>query len=299
MPTWSPDGAQIAWAESRLQSPRAKIWLASSDGSNSHPVTRPIDALAQLAWLPGNQLLYDANFQLFRLSLRTLRPVLLGRVNDMSFAIDRAGTIVAVGSPGCPMCGGPISVRSLAGRSTTSVRGGKVADDSPTLSPDGRLVAFSRALWDKAVGEYDRPAGILVSSTAGGPLRQLTRNGSSPSWSPDGRRLVYIDGSNLRMVSAGGRSNVLLLQGVVVNNLSFRPAWSADSRRVAVLDQSERLIVVTVGTHRAKSVTGTAIGRVYGFAWSPKLPTLLVTAGPCTLWAINARGSAKLLRRTC
>ncbi|HEY5479601.1 MAG TPA: hypothetical protein VIJ84_08310 [Gaiellaceae bacterium] len=289
-----------------------RIWLASSNGSNAHPVTGRVDALFQLAWLPGNQLLYDANFSLFRLPLKTLRPILY-EVGPDSFATNRAGTISVWGAVNsCSLhCGGPISVRSITEGPTTSIGGSKarkVENNSPTLSPNGHLVAFSRAFWSKAAGEYVRPGGIWVSSTAGGPLKQLTRSGRDPSWSPDGRRLVYVDrrlnNNNLRLVSTNGRSNVLLLRSNVFQDLSSPPAWSADSRSVAVIAiNTGQLLVVSVPTHQAKAVTGTAIGRVDGFAWSPNSDTLLVTAQSkttgCALWAVKPSGPAKLLRRTC
>jgi Tol biopolymer transport system component len=309
MPTWSPDGSQIAWAESSGGS-KERIWLASSNGSNAHPVTQPIDALFQFAWLPSKQLLYDANFSLFRLPLKTLRPVLF-EIGPESFTTNRTGTISASGSVSCSHCGGPIIVKSITGDLRTSIGGRKVDNYLPTLSPDGRLVAFSRTFWSKAAGEYDQPAGIWVSSTAGGPLRQLTRSGQDPSWSPDGRRLVYLDrrpnnlpyNNTLRLVSTNGRSNVLLLRGNVLQYLSSPPMWSADSRSVALVSDTGQLLVVNVATHRAKAVTETAIGRVDGFAWSPNSNTLLVTAQSkttgCALWAIKASGSTKLLRRTC
>ena len=311
MPTWSPDGSQIAWAESQ-----GRIWIASSDGSNAHPITQSIDALFQFAWLPGNQLLYDSDFQLFRLPLETLRPVLLDTISGSNFTTNRAGTIVAWGSPGCPLCSGPIGVRSLTGGRTWNIAGGKVQDMSPTLSSDGRLVAFARTFWNKRASEYDRSGGIWVSSTAGGQLKRLTRSGGFPNWSPNGRWLLYVEGSYVessrnfrlifRLISASGGSSMLLLQGNGIFNSSFPPAWSPDSRSVAILNfvpGSSQLRVVNVATHRSRAVSGTEIGRVDGFAWSPDSSTLLVTAqlktACSTLWTVNVSGSAKLLRRTC
>ena len=315
MPTWSPDGSQIAWTEygRRLQ---GQIWLASSNGSNAHSVIQHIDSLGQITWLPGNQLLYWAEFRLFRLPLWKPRPVLLGTIDRVHFTTDRAGTLIAWGSPGCPLCSGPIGIKSLAGSRTKSIGGGKVQDMSPTLSPNGRLVAFSRTFWSKTGGEFERPAGIWVSPTAGGPLRQLTRSGGFPNWSPNGRWLLYVEGSYVkssrnfrlifRLISASGGSSMLLLQGNGIFNSSFPPAWSPDSRSVAILNfvpGSSQLRVVNVATHRSNAVTGTEIGRVDGFAWSPDSSTLLVTAQSktacSTLWTVNVSGSAKLLRRTC
>jgi hypothetical protein len=50
-------------------------------------------------------------------------------------------------------------------------------------------------------------------------------------------------------------------------------------------------------------VTGTAIGLVRGFAWSPSSTNLLVAARSittsCTLWAVKTTGAKKRLRRHC
>lgn len=299
-PAWSPDGTQIAWAESG--GPGARIWLASSNGSNAHPVTPPIDAFFQLAWLPGDQFLYDADFRLFRLPLKSLQTVRFG--SGIYFSTNPAGTISAwATADDCPQCYGPINVRTLSGGPTTSLGGAKVQNGAPTISPDGRSVAFERVFFNKASGEYGLGGAIWVSSTSGGPLKQIVSSGACPDWSPDGRQIVYVDGSNLRLVPPGGGPSTLLLRGLGICNLDSPPTWSPDSRNVANVDNLGRLLIVNVATRRATAVTGRAMGSVVGFAWSPDSTKLLVTAQAkttsCTLWDVTTTGSATPLRRTC
>jgi eukaryotic-like serine/threonine-protein kinase len=57
------------------------------------------------------------------------------------------------------------------------------SDGTPALSPDGQRIAFSSS--------RDKSAGIFVMDRRGTSARRLTNGGSDPSWTPDGRELVY------------------------------------------------------------------------------------------------------------
>jgi serine/threonine protein kinase len=57
------------------------------------------------------------------------------------------------------------------------------ADDSPAYSPDGQSIAFSSS--------REGSDGIFVMSASGGPARRLVNAGYDPSWTPDGREIVY------------------------------------------------------------------------------------------------------------
>jgi len=85
------------------------------------------------------------------------------------------------------------------------------------------------------------PPGLLIFSinANGSGLKQLTGPGSSPSWSPDGRRLAFMKGSvpseGIYVVQADGSGMILVARGD-----SGGPSWSPDGRRIAFAGRSGR-----------------------------------------------------------
>jgi TolB protein len=96
---------------------------------------------------------------------------------------------------------------------------------SPTVSPDGRAMAF--------VSDRSGGAQIYISDLQGGPARRLTTQGSEntdPAWSPQGDRIAFVtksshictikpDGSDFRKLTAGAGRNM-------------HPSWSPDGRMI-------------------------------------------------------------------
>ena len=258
-PAWSRDGKSIAWAEG--VGPEARIWIAAPDLKHAHPVSPAIDALGQIAWLPGERLLYWANFRLFLLKTAG-RSSLFASVPGADFAVNRGGTKVATGDGPCSLgCYGPVLIFDLHGGPTRRVGGKNVQNMSPTFSPDGTRVAFHRIFCEQT-GRCEQPAGIWIASIASGKLRRLTSgNQACPSWSPDGRAIAYIDLADitdepLRVVSSRGGASTLVAHDAGCD-LSFPPAWSPDSRSVAFVSRTTgQLMIVTAISHRSRAVTG-------------------------------------------
>ena len=76
------------------------------------------------------------------------------------------------------------------------------ADGSPSVSPDGKTIAFSRAI----PGE---PPHIYLVGIDGSGLRRLTQGNSAeiqPVWSPDGTHIAFsrADGEHFDLFVAGG-----------------------------------------------------------------------------------------------
>jgi Tol biopolymer transport system component len=113
---------------------------------------------------------------------------------------------------------------------------GAAANAAPAVSPDGKRVAFQRAV---ATPERGLPPFIyLVRLDASRPERRLTRGRApevDPAWSPDGRRIAFcraVHGRFDLFTSAPDGTGVRrLTRTPAVDELG--PAWSPDGDRIA------------------------------------------------------------------
>ncbi|MEW1747778.1 amidohydrolase family protein [Streptomyces angustmyceticus] len=134
----------------------------------------------------------------------------------------------------------------------------------PALSPDGRKVAFAalNSLW-------------IAPTSGGGAARRIVRADATgyvlaPSWSRDGRALLYADDRDglfavRRRELASGEETVLAAGGRV------QPALSPDGGRLAALDMSGNLVLRTLsdGTEKVLAAPMGAGGLPGRPSWSP------------------------------
>lgn len=162
-----------------------------------------------------------------------IRTLDVGLIGSPTFSPDGRQLLYPKASSGSWERGGPLYLTDVDGSSEpTRVAGGR--NTGPAWAPSGRTVAFSRYV---SVAHADDPAHVVTMAVDGvgtpeRSVRELTSGAdidTDPSWSPDGRSLVFRHASDkhddhLSLVvvpSDGGRARELSLDGTVGT-----PCWT-------------------------------------------------------------------------
>jgi TolB protein len=124
----------------------------------------------------------------------------------------------------------------------------------------------------------------------------------SPSWSADGRRIVFVLGSSIWRVNGDGNRLTRITRGKVVDPES--PAWSPDGTRVVFAARTsgrnfDIYVVRTSGEGLRRLTTGAGIDEHP--SWSPDSKHIAYThtsldirrLQPAELWTMNANGTAQ------
>lgn len=185
-PAWSGDGSRIAFSSSRSGDP--EIWVCDAGGGNARRLTSFHGPDASPTWNP------KTNGQIAWVSGRSGLPQI--------YTMDADG-----------------------GNVTRLTDGGYAI--SPSWSPNGQFLTFS---WNRKYGP-GAPGGqdIYIMDIASLRWSQLTHESGSndfPSWSPDGRHIVFER-------SIGGRASIwsMLADGTDQHELThsskdYMPNWS-------------------------------------------------------------------------
>jgi dipeptidyl aminopeptidase/acylaminoacyl peptidase len=232
-------------------------------------------------------LLYVNNFQIFKLQIGH-RPQLLGKVQGGidSLAVDARGDRVALGSSVCSNCRGPVTVLSVPAGKIVSQIGGPTADnDLPSLSPDGKRLAFT------AFTASTGAAVVWTASADGSDLQPLYQCGGTPEWSPRGDKILCSGlpthparpCCSLSYVSPQGGPSATLVPRRVQG--SFPARWSPNGKQILYLVNPGhccRLALVNVQTRKTRwlpriSNPGNVGASPQSAAWSPDSRQLLVT----------------------
>jgi Tol biopolymer transport system component len=139
-----------------------------------------------------------------------------------------------------------VSVRlDGTGRQTLTTATRTSGDFEPAWSPDGRRIAYVHST-GRRLGTGTAGTEIWVMNADGTGKRRLTRNGiwdGSPTWSPDGRSILFVRGrlfvahdewprSDLWVMSADGTRQRQLTR---TPELELDPAWAPRGDRLAFL----------------------------------------------------------------
>lgn len=130
----------------------------------------------------------------------------------------------------------------------------------PAWSPSGTRIVFIHVISE----EFCNVAKLAIVNRDGSGLRDLVFGAvSRPSWSPDGRWIAFLQGSDLRVVRPDGTDAHTVASGDGSYTSWFPYSWAPDSTRIAVVAGSELQIASVSGgvTHVADDA--------FGPRWSP------------------------------
>ena len=248
MPTWSPDDREIAFISTRAGG--QTMWAVTLAGGGERRISAEGVRADAPSWGPGGQIVYhstagigsqleiegrgltgEENAFPFRAAWASATEIVYvsdGKIRQRSVAGGDSHTIefsatLPVMAPRAPMPE-TFALRRVQERQPRVAKGIM----SPSISPDGRSVAFA------AIGD-------LWLMPFGGKPENLTKDrflDTEPAWSPDGKSLVWSTDRGgqlldlwIRDMSSGQVRRLTSTEGSAMG-----AAWSPDGRRIAFLN---------------------------------------------------------------
>ncbi|MFL5614732.1 MAG: S9 family peptidase [Gemmatimonadaceae bacterium] len=289
-PRWSPDGRYLAFLSGRQEGKGAQIWLLDRRGGEAQRVTQLKGGVSGFAWSPDSKRMVlvvdeetDSIARKDTAEHKTPKPIVIDRYN---FKRDVAGYLDSKRSH--------LSLFDVETKKSETLTSGLDDDDSPSWSPDGRMIAFIRGPIAAPDTSRDDDVYVVEARAGSTPKRLTTFEGPDtgrPAWSPDGKWLAFLRGdepkyqayslSKLTIVPSDGSGPAKVLTTSLdrpVSNAEF----SADGKAVYVLlsdDREQQLARVRVadgGVERL--ITGQRV--VSSYSMSPQGKIAVLTSTP-------------------
>jgi TolB protein len=218
-PALSPDGTRIVFDSNRLRAEgeafnTSDLFVMNADGTGQTPLVRGSSA----TWSPdGRKIAFHAS------ASGTGQPInaLPGAATtDSDIFVMNVDDFLKNRTPRKNITNNPAAI-----------------DDDPDWSPKGQKIVFtSHAITDNTDNHVTAEIYMIDADGTGKPTR-LTNNAEeerAPSWSPDGKRIVFMcrrGGSDLEIcvMNADGTGQVQLTDNTIGD---LTPSWSPDGKKI-------------------------------------------------------------------
>jgi dipeptidyl aminopeptidase/acylaminoacyl peptidase len=293
-PGFSPDGRYLAFLSARGEKDGADaLWLLDRRGGDARQVTRFRGDVTDYAWSPdGTKLalvvLDDPPPGSDAADDDKLPPPIV--IDRYYFKEDETGYLDSRRMH--------LYLLDTETGKTEGLTGGRFSEQYPSWSPDGSQLAFlSKRAPDP---DRDNMWGLYVmSAQAGAPARLVTRfvgdSGDSgwmspPQWSPDGRELAFIAGTDHKLLFyAQTKLDVVAVSGgtprVVSASLDrnvVQPQWTDDGKSIYALvedDRNQHLAVFNATSGRMQ-ILNDGRRETSAFDMGPKGRAVVIDATP-------------------
>ena len=136
---------------------------------------------------------------------------------------------------------------------------------TPSLSPDGRLIAF-------VARDNDRVSSVWIRPLDGGAPRRLEGTqgvNGRPVWSPDSRSLAFVVGDAWKRINVEGGPLVTIVSGVVAD---MGASWGPDDTFLVALANRTVLSRVPAAGGALEAVTNLDVQKENSHRWPHVLP---------------------------
>ena len=306
-PAWSPDGRTLAFLSDRGgEGAKTQVWAMPALGGEARRLTELPAGVEDFAWSPDGRRLaviaWDPARPAGTEQPKNPPPIVIDRFwfkQDVTGYLDERRQ--------------HLYVVDLAGGQAELLTPGAHDEYLPAWSPDGRTIAYVT----KRGADPDRHMNFdiyLVEPRTGAPERQLTTfEGADldpqwetrPAWSPDGRRIAYLQGGGDKWVYyspyqlavidvATGESRL----PAPIDRCFSKPRWSADGRSILALIEQSRVTHLSSITLANGRVTTLTPGRRFDVDFTSTRERVVVLGGdasrPAELAAVESRGMRAL-----